>query len=524
MNVHLENKVSGKLDWLRIIRKGKIIEFPELDNTPNLLFNSALSGFAHLAPLTGTAQSYASTIDSFEDLGGTWNQTGNTVTRSTGTATFPASPLHVGCELKWNTGERCHVTARASDTSITVSGPARTITGGTIRRYLCNDGAYWGSSIQNSSGGTTGATTLDHVAGYVEYQRTYNFPSATSAYTLGSLILEGGRVKLPSTVSIDIDDQIQCSYSRRETVSGRNQSYDLGAESIGLPQKFAMTSIVGSGTNVDVTFSAATNFLAGDKLDLRGVVPKRFALASASSTSTTFTINTSLAHGLIVGDSVVTENASLAGYNGTFTVATVPTTTSLTITNAANPGAMGASGTIRLATPGTYFNGISGGLATIASMVSSTVARITSAVTGPAVDPVNIGGDPGVIVRWRRSDTTYWKVATTANGNALFVAANAKALIDDSASSATGFPDSSGGVGFSTYSATAATYTNDWTVSALSTLNAGAGSAYVRIKQFALNWNVGGSFVQITMNQPFDKSTAQRLKVTVSKQLLRDLP
>src|SRR5690606_12415264 len=74
----------------------------------------------------------------YEDLDGTWDQNGNTVTRASGSGTFPSSPSQLGNELLWEDGERCHVTARTSDTQITVSGPPRTISGKTLRRYLTN--------------------------------------------------------------------------------------------------------------------------------------------------------------------------------------------------------------------------------------------------------------------------------------------------------------------------------------------------------------------------------------------------
>jgi hypothetical protein len=520
MNAKIKCKVSGKLQWLRVIDKNGNLKH-EVKDIPNLLFNSAMTG-AYISGINSTCGAYTSTAESYEDLPGTWSQTGNTITRASGAGTFPVSPSHIGCELKWNTGERVHVTARTSDTQITVSGPARTITGGTIRRYLCNDGAFWGSAAQTSFTGTTTAV-LDHAAGWVEYTRQVNFASATSAYTLGSVIVDGARVKLPATVAIDVEDQIQLLYSRRETVTGRNQSYELGAEAVGLPQKYSMLSIVGNGTNVDVTFSAATHFLAGDKLDLRGIITKKAAISSASSTSTTFTINTATAHGLIAGDSVTIEGASLAGYNGTFTVATAPTTTQLTITDAANPGAMGAAGTVRLTTPATYFDDL--GLATIASMVSSSVARITSAITGPAVEPASIGGDPGIVVCWRRGDSSYWRVSTTSSGNVYFTEANVKALVDDSAQAGATGPTTTNGVGFDSMTVVSTpAYGNDFTVAVLNTKNAGTGTAGTRIKQFALNWNTGGMWTQITLNTPFNKDTSQRLKVGLSKQLLRDLP
>lgn len=526
MKVELKSIASGRIDWLEVRDKNGKLK-TRLENIPNLLFNNAFAGGA-LGSVPTTATTYGSTLDSYEDLGGTWNQTGNTVTRATGTAVFPSSPSHIGNELYWydagaNTGHRCHVNARASDTSITVSGVAKSITGGKIRRFLTNAGSYWGSVAQTSSSGTVLSTTVDSAAGTKQSTCRINFPSAVSGYSLGSIIIgsNAARIKLPSPVTIDAEDQIQFEYTWQETVSGRVQTYELGAESVGIPQKHSMISIVGNGTNVDVTFSAATHFLAGDKLDLRGVTTKKAAISSASSTSTTFTINTATAHGLNPGDSVTIENASVAGYNGVFTVATVVDADTFTITDAANPGAMGASGTARLTTPATYFDDL--GLATIASMVSSSVARITSAITGPDVEPVAIGGDPGVRVGYVRDSAGNTIFQITNNGAnrrcRLYTEANVRPLVDDVSTFMTT------GTGLLTTSEppyTSAQASNDFTTLQSGVWNAGVGTSINRCKQAQLSEGYNGG-CQITFNTPFNKTEAQRLTIVESKQIRRTL-
>lgn len=511
MNIEIEATVGGKLD-LSIIRKGETI--PVFVGIKNTVLNGGISPSGspvNVVGATGTAVASTTTTPNFEDLAGTWSQSGNTVTRATGSATFPASPSQISNEIQWQDGERCHVTARASDTSITVSGPPRTITGKTIRRWLVN---VSGSGAQTKT--MPGATiTSDITAGTSVATVTVIFDSATSAYTLGSIfIANAARVVLPSPVSIDVDDQIQFTYTVTTTYSNRIQNYDLGAEATAIPTRYSIASIVGNGTNVDVTFSAATHFLAGDKLDLRGVVPRRFAIASATSTSTTFTINTTLAHGLSVSDSVVIEGASLTGYNGTFTVATVVDTDTITITNAANPGALGSSGTIRRTTPGTYFDDLS--LATIASMVSTTVARITSAITGPAVDTATaIGGDPGVDLRW----THGFSSGIIINQPGWLSEANKKAL-----PALTSFlANTTGAVTRSVEVVTPAAASNDWTHSREFTWNAGVGSGNNRIAQIAPPGATGYLNWCLTFNTPFVKLDTQRLRCIISTKMTREL-
>lgn len=516
MNIHIESHLSGKLS-LQIIRKGKIVK--EYKDVPNLIFNAAFGGTYNVVNNpTGSVTTYASTDESYEDLGGTWNQSGNTVTRATGAATFPASPSQIGNLLQWSTGERVYVTARASDTSITVSGPPRTITGQTIRRHTTNGTlTRFGSAVQTSA--TVGGSWVEDLAGgFRTFTKTFGFNSASAPYTLGSLIVSNfSRIKLPSTFDIEAEDQIQGTYVVTHSFPNRDFTFEIGAESSGIPQKYSVTSIVGNGTNVDVTFGGATHFLAGDKLDLRGVTTKKFAISSASSTSTTMTINTAAAHGLSIGDSVTIENASVAGYNGVFTVATVPDSDTITITDAANPGAMGASGTVRLTTPATYFDDL--GLATIASMVSSSVARITSAITGPEVDPVPIGGDPGCRFVNHGVFSGYHNSQTIR----LFTEGNAKAIPPVTQTTQV---SQTGNVGATSISTTNQSESNDFMATFTATWNAGTGTAQTRVKQFYsyAGASNGPFFYQITLNTPFNKSDAQRLRCSISFKHQQDLP
>jgi hypothetical protein len=377
-------------------------------------------------------------------------------------------------------------------------------------------------SVQTSNAPTVISDVFDYTGATRVMTSRWNFPSASSAYSLASVQISTAfaRINLPSAIAIDTEDQIQFVYAITETCAGRSQTYDLGAESVGIPQPFAMTTIVGSGTNVDVTFSGATNFLAGDKLDLRNVTPKKFAIASASSTSTTLTINTSVAHGLSAGNSVTIAGASLAGYNGVFTLATASGTV-MTITDAANPGAMGASGTVRLTTPGTYFDDL--GLATIASMVSSSIARITSAITGPAVEPVNLTGDPGVSVRFKPQSSNGAFYSNSTVGTCFyFTEANAKAIADVTT---TGSLVSTGNTftATSTVNAVTSTYSSDFTESYTLNKDAGVGTNITRCKQISFATGQTGHQGQITFNTPFDKTTAQRLRFTYQKQIKRTL-
>lgn len=528
MNIKTKSIVSGKIVLLQIFDKtGKLkARFENLSN----LITQGLNANGGIDSPNNTHYAMTSTAENYTDLDGTWNQSGNTISRATGTGTFPSSPSQIDNELYWydaggNTGHRVHVTARASDTSITVSGVSKTITGGKLRRFHVNSAAMSTTGFsQSSSSVTLVSTNFDDVAGTRERIYQVNYASSASNYSLGSFIMSAfARVKLPATVDIEIGDQIEYNYTVTDTHTGRELDFEIASDSVGIPQKHSMLSIVGSGANVDVTFDAVTHFLAGDKLDLRGVTPKQFAIAGASSDSTTFYIETTAANPFSVSDSVVISGASVAGYNGTFTVSAVTDANNFEITNAANPGAMGASGQVRLATPATYFDDL--GLATIASMQSGgTVARITSAITGPDVEPAEIGGDPGVNARFYRSGSAVtFEFPTFSNANCrIYQEADAKALVD--VESPTNPATTGSLTTFDSHVSTAGAAVNDYTRSVVFTKNSGTGTSGVRIKQIDLRASSNvGTFAQITFNTPFDKSETERLRVTVSKQIRRTL-
>ncbi|HXC39453.1 MAG TPA: hypothetical protein VN667_10950 [Burkholderiales bacterium] len=74
-----------------------------------------------------------------------------------------------------------------------------------------------------------------------------------------------------------------------------------------------------------------------------------FSLASGTSWSDasgsgTITFKTSAAHGYTVGDSVTVAGASPTGYNGTYTVLSVPDTLTFTVANATDPGTWTSGG------------------------------------------------------------------------------------------------------------------------------------------------------------------------------------
>lgn len=71
-------------------------------------------------------------------------------------------------------------------------------------------------------------------------------------------------------------------------------------------------------------------------------------LTSASWATNVASYTTSAAHGLNVGGTIVITGVIPSGYNGIYTIATVPTTTTFTITQATNPGTYVQGGSVKL--------------------------------------------------------------------------------------------------------------------------------------------------------------------------------
>ena len=102
--------------------------------------------------------------------------------------------------------------------------------------------------------------------------------------------------------------------------------------------------------------------------------------SGASESGTTVTIRTSTAHGLKAGETVTISGVGVAGYNGTFTVVTVPTTTTFTYTAGTSGLGLSGGGTWTLTTA-SLATAIQNGLAALSSVGGS--ANVTVTGTGP---------------------------------------------------------------------------------------------------------------------------------------------
>ena len=115
-------------------------------------------------------------------------------------------------------------------------------------------------------------------------------------------------------------------------------------------QPSPMTSTVSIRTDSPISFAPSMTYTVHTDNPY-----KIFATTAASGTGSTATITTATAHGLVIGDLVEITNIVPTGYRGTYTVVTVPTTTSFRIANTTT-GSQTTAGNVQELEP--LFNGL----------------------------------------------------------------------------------------------------------------------------------------------------------------------
>lgn len=123
-----------------------------------------------------------------------------------------------------------------------------------------------------------------------------------------------------------------------------NASNDTaGPHQAGLATASSFVSSVGAGGvyDLDVNFSLPWYV----QVQMQSCNETAVNISSATWAAGIATFNTAAAHTLAVGDKTVIASVTPSGYNGTFIVASVPTTTQFTVALAANPGTYTSGGT-----------------------------------------------------------------------------------------------------------------------------------------------------------------------------------
>ena len=283
---------------------------------------------------------------------GTFTITVNTTSGSQTTAALPfnATLAQVQAALATLTTAIPNVN---TDFLVALGGaPATPTTGGFYNIILQGNLANQNATVTLGTGSLTGTATT-----------TVPYAGTTAVVgTTGTIDLRGG------TVSIG-----NANLSVAGTITGL--AYN-GTTTNQIVNNFStITTATGTGTIATVTTAAPHGYQVGQMISISGVsvagyngnftitsVPTTttFTYANATSTSATVgvvqsinaaiaasptgatetgntvTLTTTAAHGLQAGQTVYISGVGVAGYNGLFTIATVPTATTFTFTDAAS--------------------------------------------------------------------------------------------------------------------------------------------------------------------------------------------
>ncbi|HSD86107.1 MAG TPA: hypothetical protein VLB44_01285, partial [Kofleriaceae bacterium] len=189
---------------------------------------------------------------------------------------------------------------------------------------------------------------------------------------------------------------------------------------------YSLTTVEALNPGDDIKLISADGAVssAEDPFSQRTIPLATANLTTATKSGSTGTFTTAAAHGLAVGDSVVVSGASITGYNGTWVVASVPTTTTFTA-NIGSGGLANATGGLAskalrftvnypsFATAQSYMVYTPCGPIDVGTSVAPSLA-LQTACTGSTMDVVVIArGTNGVPLAYTQKAA----VAVSANGS-----------------------------------------------------------------------------------------------------------
>ena len=181
------------------------------------------------------------------------------------------------------------------------------------------------------AGGLSGQTWIEIGGGHQMMQYEASRPDAASTNAASVATCTGNTLGAQTTIA---------SGSNAMTLP---QGTINVANTLGFTTSLTITVVTSAGTqNVTCTGLTATTFTGCSggtgTMSTGGAVGQ----LTVSESGTTGTYNTTVPHGLVVGERVIISGVGVAGYNGTFFVATVPSATSFTITGL--PSSLSPSG------------------------------------------------------------------------------------------------------------------------------------------------------------------------------------
>lgn len=379
---------QGVLEKFTIIRDGKEIDCPEVVGAVNqrrLFFDTMVSftptsqseGVGLLA-LSATAPTKFRTLS-----GSTWDfaYATNTFTRASGTAA-----LNTGtepCVVLCSNGLVGQLTPSTASTGVTAT--FYSLSNGLSAAPIPHFGNFTGVSAKIFQGpiftgfpyvATAASINPTYLSSFNSNNQiqvwkrsnTWNTDVVAVDNTIGSITIgqraglytmnsSYAHIILPAPVAVLAGDQISLTYSLSASIFPMwGVDVTMSEYVNGWPFRYNITNLSGNGVNVTASVASTPlmHFLSGDTITVEAV-PLRKAITSINSNGTIWTVAVT-GHGLTPGQSIVHENISNIAYNGVYVVNTTPDANTYTVANVTSPGAS-SGGTVRLATPGTYFSG-----------------------------------------------------------------------------------------------------------------------------------------------------------------------
>lgn len=226
-------------------------------------------------------------------------------------------------------------------------------------------GRWWDTSLVRWRSGQ-----LEPIGGWVKLNATAMSDAARAIYTWrtnadSALIAVGTETKLYVDAGDGLVDRspanLQSFLSPGGSSAGGYSAGDYGEENYGDARSVPYTGPVLTRPSAWTFANFGEDLVAVSSADGRvlrwtptapigaSAEVGSFSLSAIQRTSNVVTATTAKAHGYVVGRSVTIAGVSTASFNGTFTIASVPSTTTFTFAQtAADAGPVSNSGTVRL--------------------------------------------------------------------------------------------------------------------------------------------------------------------------------
>lgn len=271
-------------------------------------------------------------------------------------------------------------------------------------------GTYNGSFIITAIGGSSGAwtATVTSPSGTTPFTNTSG-TGGTGSIESAAFIKSLSEGSTPLTLQLAGASGTSTDFLRMYDGSNNLRTYFTGAGDLVAPAISATWSMTSSAQDVSVNaMRTRTSLASGYRANLQTWESSSTVLAGMTSAGKFFTgsttgINTAVggtiqsiatganplvtmasAHGLAIGDVVVLAGTTGGTYNGTFYVATVPLSTTFTITSALTTGQAAAGGTVSV-----------GAQVAITARSSSVIGQVIRGAASQSADLLQIQDSAG---------------------------------------------------------------------------------------------------------------------------------